>query len=70
VRIIQEVDFVSDDPAFAGTMIMTWRAASWRASCDMLRREDGPPAPSRALAEAPTARSPAPAKIAASSSTI
>lgn len=25
VRIIQEVDFVSDDPAFAGTMIMTWQ---------------------------------------------
>ena len=24
-RIIQEVDFVSDDSAFAGTMIMTWQ---------------------------------------------
>lgn len=24
-RIIQEVDFVSDDPAFAGTMTMTWQ---------------------------------------------
>src|SRR4051812_31461872 len=24
VRVVQEVDFVSDDPAFAGTMIMTW----------------------------------------------
>lgn len=24
-RIIQEVDFVSDDPAFAGTIIMTWQ---------------------------------------------
>jgi uncharacterized protein YndB with AHSA1/START domain len=23
-RVIQEVDFVSDDPAFAGTMVMTW----------------------------------------------
>ena len=23
-RIVQEVDFVSDDPAFAGTMTMTW----------------------------------------------
>ena len=25
VRIIQEVDFVSDDRAFADTMIMTWQ---------------------------------------------
>ena len=24
VRIVQAVDFVSDDPAFDGTMIMTW----------------------------------------------
>ncbi len=24
-RVIQEVAFVSDDPAFAGTMIMTWQ---------------------------------------------
>lgn len=24
-RIVQEVDFESDDPAFAGTMTMTWR---------------------------------------------
>jgi uncharacterized protein YndB with AHSA1/START domain len=23
-RAVQEVDFVSDDPAFAGTMVMTW----------------------------------------------
>jgi uncharacterized protein YndB with AHSA1/START domain len=23
--VVQEVDFVSDDPAFAGTMTMTWR---------------------------------------------
>jgi len=23
-RVVQEVDFVSDDPAFAGTMTMTW----------------------------------------------
>ncbi len=23
-RVVQAVDFVSDDPAFAGTMIMTW----------------------------------------------
>ena len=24
VRVVQEVDFVSDDPAYAGTMTMTW----------------------------------------------
>lgn len=24
-RVVQEVDFVSDDPAFAGTMAMTWQ---------------------------------------------
>jgi uncharacterized protein YndB with AHSA1/START domain len=24
VRVVQAVDFVSDDPAYAGTMIMTW----------------------------------------------
>jgi uncharacterized protein YndB with AHSA1/START domain len=28
VRVVQEVDFVSDDPAFAGTMIMTWEVAA------------------------------------------
>jgi uncharacterized protein YndB with AHSA1/START domain len=26
-RIVQAVDFVSDDPAFAGTMTMTWQVA-------------------------------------------
>jgi uncharacterized protein YndB with AHSA1/START domain len=25
VRVVQEVDFVSDDPSFAGTMTMTWK---------------------------------------------
>ena len=24
-RVVQEVDFVSDDPAYAGTMTMTWK---------------------------------------------
>jgi uncharacterized protein YndB with AHSA1/START domain len=28
VRVVQEVDFVSDDPAFAGTMTMTWEVAA------------------------------------------
>ena len=27
-RVVQEVDFVSDDPAFAGTMTMTWQVAA------------------------------------------
>ncbi|EWM10469.1 Aha1 domain-containing protein [Kutzneria sp. 744] len=28
VRVVQAVDFVSDDPAYAGTMIMTWEVAA------------------------------------------
>jgi uncharacterized protein YndB with AHSA1/START domain len=28
VRVIQAVDFVSDDPAFAGTMTMTWEVTA------------------------------------------
>lgn len=28
VRVVQGVDFVSDDPAFAGTMTMTWQVTS------------------------------------------
>src|SRR5207253_7189305 len=28
VRVVQAVDFVSNDPAFAGTMIMTWEVAA------------------------------------------
>jgi hypothetical protein len=27
-RVVQQVDFVSDDPAFAGTMTMTWAVAA------------------------------------------
>lgn len=27
-RIVQEVDFVSDDPAYAGTMTMTWETTA------------------------------------------
>ena len=35
VRVVQAVDFVSDDPAFAGTMTMTWGAHRdrWRDTC-------------------------------------
>jgi uncharacterized protein YndB with AHSA1/START domain len=28
VRVVQEVDFESDDPSFAGTMTMTWEISS------------------------------------------
>lgn len=28
VRVVQAVDFVSDDPAFGGTMIMTWETTA------------------------------------------
>jgi uncharacterized protein YndB with AHSA1/START domain len=28
VRVVQEVDFVSDDPAYAGTMTMTWKVTA------------------------------------------
>jgi uncharacterized protein YndB with AHSA1/START domain len=28
VRVVQAVDFVSDDPAYAGTMTMTWQVAA------------------------------------------
>jgi uncharacterized protein YndB with AHSA1/START domain len=27
-RVVQEVDFVSDDPAYAGTMTMTWEVTA------------------------------------------
>ena len=27
-RVVQAVDFVADDPAFAGTMIMTWAVSA------------------------------------------
>src|SRR4029450_5814705 len=27
-RVVQAVDFVSDDPAFAGTMTMTWKVTA------------------------------------------
>jgi uncharacterized protein YndB with AHSA1/START domain len=30
-RVVQAVDFVSDDPAYAGTMTMTWEIAAAEA---------------------------------------
>ena len=31
VRVVQAVDFVSDDPAYAGTMTMTWEVTAAEA---------------------------------------
>lgn len=43
VRVVQAVDFVSDDPAFAGTMIMTWAvAAADSGSLVEIRADDVP----------------------------
>jgi uncharacterized protein YndB with AHSA1/START domain len=44
VRVVQAVDFVSDDPAFAGTMTMTWELSDAEAGTLVeLRAEDVPP---------------------------
>lgn len=32
VRVVQAVDFVSDDPAYAGTMTMTWEVVAEESS--------------------------------------
>jgi uncharacterized protein YndB with AHSA1/START domain len=43
VRIVQEVDFVSDDPAFAGTMRMIWEVTARGAASEVVfRAEDVP----------------------------
>lgn len=43
-RVVQAVDFVSDDPAFAGTMTMTWEVTSVEAGTRMEIRADDVPA--------------------------
>ena len=44
VRVVQTVDFVSDDPAFSGTMTMTWEiVAVDEGSHVEFRAEDVPP---------------------------
>jgi uncharacterized protein YndB with AHSA1/START domain len=44
VRVVQAVDFVSDDPAFAGTMTMTWAVADAEGGTLVeIRAEDVPP---------------------------
>jgi uncharacterized protein YndB with AHSA1/START domain len=44
VRVVQAVDFVSDDPAFAGTMTMTWEVASVEGGTRVEIRADDVPA--------------------------
>ncbi|SNR87635.1 Uncharacterized conserved protein YndB, AHSA1/START domain [Haloechinothrix alba] len=43
VRVVQAVDFVSDDPAYAGTMIMTWEVTATGTGTRVdIRAEDVP----------------------------
>lgn len=43
VRVVQAVDFVSDDPRYAGTMIMTWDVASHTSGSRVEFRADNVP---------------------------
>jgi uncharacterized protein YndB with AHSA1/START domain len=43
-RVVQEVDFVSDEPAFAGTMTMTWELSTEDSGTRVdVRADDVPP---------------------------
>lgn len=44
VRVVQAVDFVSDDPAFSGTMTMTWEIAAVDGGTRVDIRADDVPA--------------------------
>jgi uncharacterized protein YndB with AHSA1/START domain len=44
VRVVQAVDFVSDDPAFAGTMTMTWEVSAEDDGTRLTIRADDVPA--------------------------
>ena len=44
VRVVQAVDFQSDDPAYAGTMTMTWEVAPVAAGTRVDIRADNVPA--------------------------
>jgi uncharacterized protein YndB with AHSA1/START domain len=44
VRVVQAVDFVSDDPAYAGTMTMTWEVAAADSGTRVEIRADDVPA--------------------------
>ena len=43
VRVVQAVDFVSDDPGYAGTMTMTWAVAPVEAGTRVEIRADNVP---------------------------
>jgi len=43
VRVVQAADFVSDDPAFAGTMTMTWEVSAVDAGTRVEVRADDVP---------------------------
>jgi uncharacterized protein YndB with AHSA1/START domain len=43
VRVVQAVDFVADDPAFAGTMTMTWELTVEDSGTRVEIRADGVP---------------------------
>jgi uncharacterized protein YndB with AHSA1/START domain len=44
VRVVQAVDFESDDPAYAGTMTMTWEITPVAAGTRVdIRADDVPP---------------------------
>lgn len=44
VRVVQAVEFVSDDPAFAGTMTMTWELSAVDGGTRVEIRADDVPA--------------------------
>ena len=44
VRVVQAVDFVSDDPAYAGTMTMTWEVTGTKEGTRVDMRADDVPA--------------------------
>ena len=44
MRVVQAVDFVSDDPAYAGTMTMTWELTAVDARTRVDIRADDVPA--------------------------
>jgi uncharacterized protein YndB with AHSA1/START domain len=43
VRVVQAVDFVSDDPAFAGTMTVTWELSAETSGTRVQVRAEGVP---------------------------
>ena len=43
VRVVQVIDFVSDDPAYAGTMTMTWEVEAAEAGTRVDIRADNVP---------------------------